>query len=93
MATKKVNFNPGGIRQLPKDKPVLYRIETEGGKPNYVGVAKRGRVPERIAEHLGELPGAKVRIEQFGSIKDARDKEARVIEQSKPKYNEKDNKQ
>ncbi|MDO8886190.1 hypothetical protein [Candidatus Oleimmundimicrobium sp.] len=48
MGKKRVRFNPKSIGQLPNDKPVLYRIETEGGKPNYVGVAKRGRVRERI---------------------------------------------
>lgn len=89
MVTKQVKFSQEGINQLPNNKPALYRIETLSGNPNYVGVAKRGRIPERIAEHLGEFPGATVRIEQFGSIKDAQEKEARVIVRSKPKYNEK----
>lgn len=31
MGTKKVNYNNTGISQLPNDKPVLYRIETDGG--------------------------------------------------------------
>lgn len=52
MGKKTVNFNKTGISKLPNDKPVLYRIETGGGKPNYVGVAKRGRVQERLEEHL-----------------------------------------
>jgi hypothetical protein len=87
MATKKVDYNLSGVEKLPNDKPVLYRIETEGGRENYVGVAQRGRVKERIAEHLGEIPGAKVSIEQFNSIDDARAKEANVIERVQPKYN------
>ena len=88
MGTKKVKFKEEGISHLPNDKPVLYRIETEAGKLNYTGVAQRGRVRERIAEHLGEVPGAVVQIEQFSSIKDAQEKEARVIKRSQPKYNE-----
>jgi len=87
MGTKKVNYNSKGIENLPNDKPVLYRIETSSGNPNYVGVAKRGRVNERLTEHLGEIPGSKVKIEQFSSIKDAREKEQRVIKKNSPKYN------
>lgn len=88
MGNKTVNYNKTSISQLPNDKPVLYRIETEGGSLNYAGVAQRGRVQDRIKEHLGEIPGAMVRIEQFSSINDAREKEARVINRNKPKYNE-----
>lgn len=87
MATKKVDYIKSGVQKLPDDKPVLYRIETEGGRENYVGIAQRGRVKERIAEHLGEIPGAKVSIEQFNSIDDARAKEANVIKRLQPKYN------
>jgi len=84
---KRRNYNKSGIEQLPDDKPVLYRIETASGGLNYAGVAKRGRVSERIAEHLGEIPGATISIEQFESIKDARAKEKNVITRNRPKYN------
>ncbi len=87
MGTKRVNYNKTKIQNLPNDKSVVYRIETKSGKTNYVGVARRGRVQDRIGEHLGEIPGAKVMIEQFSSIKDARSKEANVIKRSQPKYN------
>lgn len=91
MARKTVKFTPTGIEKLPDDKPVVYRIQTDGGKTNYVGVAKRGRVQDRLREHLGaaEIPGAKVQVEQMPSIQEARDTEARVIDRSQPKYNEK----
>ena len=88
MPKKTANYNQDGINKLPNDKPVLYRIKTQSGNTNYAGVAKKGRVSERINEHLGEIPGAKVQIEQFSSIKDAQKKEAGVIKQNKPKYNE-----
>ena len=87
MGRKKVNYNSKGIESLPNDKPVLYRIETASGNSNYIGVAKRGRVNERLSEHLNEIPGAKVNIEQFSSIKDAKEKEQRVIKRNSPKYN------
>lgn len=87
MSTKKVKYTRQGIQQLPDDQPVLYRIETEAGRPNYIGVAQRGRVRERLSEHLGKIPGATVRIEQFNDIKDAMKKEIRVIRRAKAKYN------
>ena len=91
MSKKTVGFNKQSINQLPNDKPVVYKIQTENGKTNYAGIAQRGRVQDRIAEHLGgakdAVPGAKVQIEQMSSINDARAKESRVISRSKPKYN------
>ena len=75
MGTKKVDYSKTGIGKLPNNKPVVYKIETEGGKNNYTGVAKRGRVQERIQEHLGDIPGSSVRIQQVGSVKEAEEKE------------------
>ncbi len=91
MARKTVKFTPTGIVKLPDDKPVVYRIQTDGGKTNYVGVAQRGRVQDRLREHLGagEIPGAKVQVEQMPTIQEARNTEARIIDRSQPKYNEK----
>lgn len=87
MSTKKIKYNKQGIGQLPDDKPVLYRIEIESGIPKYIGVAQRGKVREIISEHLGEIPGATVRIEQFDDIKDAQKKEINVIRRAQAKYN------
>lgn len=91
MARKTVNFNKSGIDQLPNDKPVIYKILTDGGQNNYTGVAQRGRVQERLREHLpggkDYIPGAKVHIEQMDSIEKARQKEASIIARSKPKHN------
>jgi len=90
MAKKTVKFNETGANNLPNDKPVVYKIQTETGKTNYVGIAKRGRVQERIAEHLaaGEITGSKVLIEQMSSISDARAKEKNIIARNKPKFND-----
>lgn len=90
MAKKTVKFNQAGAGKLPVDKPVVYKIQTDGGKTNYVGIAKRGRAQDRIQEHLmaGDIPGAKVQIEQVSSIAEARKKEQAIISRTKPKYNE-----
>lgn len=92
MAKKTVSNNKTSIIKLPNDKPVMYKIKTKGGNVNYVGVAKKGRVQERIEEHLqGQeyyVPGAKVQIEQCGSIAEARKMEAAAIKRIQPKHNE-----
>jgi hypothetical protein len=84
---KKTNYKKRAIEKLSDDRPVVYEIATEGGKSNYVGSAQKGRVAERIKEHLDEIPGAKVKINQFASIKEAREAEKKMIEKKKPKYN------
>lgn len=87
--TKTIKFNKSEVEKLPDDKPVTYKIKTNGGKTNYIGSAKKGRVKERIKEHLksGNIPGTKVHIERHSSIRDAQKKESRSIKRSKPKYN------
>jgi predicted GIY-YIG superfamily endonuclease len=89
MAKKTVPFNNKGIEKLPNDKPVVYKIQTEGGRNNYTGVAQRGRVQERLKEHLSNdgIPGSKVQIEQMPSIKEAKAKEANIIARSQPPHN------
>lgn len=87
MAKKTVSYDPKNIDHLPNDKPVVYKIMTDGGRNNYTGIAKRGRVNDRVKEHLGEIPGSKVQIEQMSSISDAMRKEANILKRAQPKYN------
>ena len=91
MAKKTVVNNKTNIEKLPNDKPVEYKIKTDGGKINYVGVAQRGRVQDRLKEHLpggkDYVPGSKVQIEQHSSIADARKQESRDIQKIQPKHN------
>jgi len=93
MAKKTVKFTKSGIEKLPDNKPVVYKIFTGSGKNNYTGVAKKGRVQDRIQEHLlgnkDFIPGNKVQIEQMSSIRDAKAKETRIISRTKPKHNKK----
>jgi excinuclease UvrABC nuclease subunit len=91
MGKKTVGFNLSGLEKLPNDKPAVYKIKTDGSNTNYVGIAKRGRLQERLQEHLpggkDYIPGSKVEIEQMHSISEARQKESNIIKKSKPRYN------
>jgi excinuclease UvrABC nuclease subunit len=91
MGKKTVGFNKSELDKLPNDKPVVYKIKTESGNANYVGSAKRGRVQERLQEHLPRgkdyIPGYKVQIEQMDNISEARQKESNIISKNKPRYN------
>lgn len=91
MTKKIVQYNESGIANLPDNKPVVYYILNKSGKPVYIGSAKRGRVKERISEHISTIQGAKVRIEQFSSIDEAQNKEKKAIQSMQPKYNKKAN--
>ncbi len=92
--SKSSSFNNSGIDTLAKDKPVVYVIKNGKGQNIYTGVAKRGRVGERLKEHLpgGKDPipgGSKVSIQQKSSIADARKSEARIIKAQQPSKNKK----
>ena len=89
---KTVKFTKAGIDRLAKDKPVVYKILNRQGKNIYTGVAKRGRIEDRLAEHLpgakDPIPGgSKVRVSQKSSIADAQKSESRIIARSKPHHN------
>lgn len=91
MSKKTVPLSKKGVAKLPDDKPVVYKIKTEGGKNTYTGSAKRGRVQERMTEHLkggkDYVPGSKVQIDQQSSIAKARTEEKRIIKTEQPKHN------
>ena len=91
---KSGTFNEGGIENLAKDKPVVYKLLDGNGNNIYTGVAQRGRVEQRLKEHLSGGPdpirGAKkVQIQQKSNIDEATKSEARIIKRSKPRYNKK----
>ena len=93
MAKKTTRFNKDGITQLPNDKPVVYKILKSNGENVYTGSAMKGRVQERLTEHLpggkDHIPGSNVQIDQTSSIREAQQKEERIIKRSKPKHNKK----
>lgn len=86
------DFTTDGIDTLAADKPVVYEILDSRGNNIYTGSAKRGRVPERLKEHLpgGKDPirgGVKVKLIPKNSIKDAQQSEERIIKKEKPSRN------
>ena len=66
-----------------------YKLQTQSGGTNYAGIAQKGRVQDRLQQHLDKIPGSKVKIEQFHSIGEAAKKEENVIKRSQPRYNKK----
>ena len=91
---KSGKFDKSGIEGLAKDKPVVYQIENSKGKNIYTGVAKRGRVEERLKEHLPGAKdpirgGTKVKIQQKSSINEALKSEDRTIKRQQPAQNKK----
>ncbi|MDZ8260267.1 toll/interleukin-1 receptor domain-containing protein [Nostoc sp. ChiQUE01b] len=89
--TQTVNFTFEGISQLSNDKPIVYKVLTQGGRNNYTGVAKKGEVYITLQKHLqpgkNYVPGYKVKIERMSTIQEAQEKANRIIKISKPKYN------
>jgi excinuclease UvrABC nuclease subunit len=82
------------INDLPNDKPIVYKLKDREGENIYTGVAGKGNVHDRLADHFpghkDAIPGAfKVQIDQQSSIGEAERKEANIISRSKPKYNQK----
>jgi len=93
MATKKTSeFTEKGIAQIAKNKPIVYQLANKSNDITYVGIAKRGRVGERLQEHLpgqkDATPGAvTMKVHQMASIDDARKLEAQLIKKLQPKHN------
>lgn len=89
---KSGQFTKEGIEDLAKDKPVVYKILNSEGSNIYTGSAKKGRVEERLKEHLpggkDSIPGGqRVVIEQKSSITEAQKSEGRIIQKVQPKHN------
>ncbi len=72
---------------MNNDRPVVYTLK-RGGDPIYVGMAKRGRVQDRLAEHLGEIPATEFSTRSYDSIAEARVAEERKIKRERPRYND-----
>ena len=85
-------FERDGIDKLAANKPVVYKLLDPRGRNLYTGIAKRGRVHQRLKEHL---PGGKDKIRgvrkvellQKSSIEEAKKTESRILSRSKPPRN------
>ncbi|HUW96125.1 MAG TPA: GIY-YIG nuclease family protein [Anaerolineae bacterium] len=92
MGKKTADLRPEAIDKLAQDRPVVYKILSSKDENIYTGSAKKGRVADRLKDHLpgGSHPipgGIRVKIEQHSSIDEAQKSESRIISRSKPKHN------
>jgi TIR domain len=89
--TRTVSYTQDGINSLPNNKPIIYKILTEGGKNNFTGSAKRGDIHKTLRRHLeygkNYVPGSRIYMERTNSIDEARKKANEIIKRTKPKYN------
>jgi predicted GIY-YIG superfamily endonuclease len=83
-------FTKTAIQTADNDRPVVYTLK-RGGGPIYVGIAKRGRVQERLLEHMGEIPATEFSTRSYDSIAEARKAEEAKIKRENPKYNDQHN--
>ena len=89
---KMTQFTEKGLDKIPVNKPAVYKIIDDKGENIYTGKAKRGRLQERIKEHLPGGPdpipgGSKVKITQKKTIAEAGESEKKIISRDKPKHN------
>jgi excinuclease UvrABC nuclease subunit len=92
MAIKKFtntkNITKENIERIPKNKPGIYRIKNNQNKTIYIGMAKRGRLNKRIAEHRGEFKGGtRFQYKLTANKKVAEKMEQREIKNCKPIFN------
>ena len=92
--TRTMKFKAKDLNNVPNNKPAVYKILDKNGNNIYTGSAKRGRVEQRLKEHLPGAAdairgGVKVQVAQKKSIKDAQNTESNIISRTKPRYNKK----
>lgn len=92
MATKK--FSPTrtitqkNLENVPSNKPGVYRIKNTSDDILYIGKAKGGRLPDRIAEHRGQFQGGTRFQYRLTPSKDAAERlERKEIREWKPPRN------
>lgn len=94
--TRIQKFNKTSVKDVPKDKAIVYEITDNKGKNLYTGVAGRGRVQERLTEHLkfkkDHIPGGtKFKIAQVKNKDRALKVEEQIIKKEAPKFNKQHN--
>ncbi len=91
--TPRQKFNKTNAGKTPNNKPAVYKIFNNKGENVYTGKAKKGRLQQRLKEHMPSgpdgVPGAdSFSIKQKKSIGGAGSEEQRIIRQENPKHNE-----
>jgi excinuclease UvrABC nuclease subunit len=92
---KTVSLTKAGIKRIPNDKPGVYDIKSGDTKSKYVGMAQKGRLQERVKEHLPSsskdpIKGGKtVAVKQTASKASALKIEKAIIKSKQPPQNKK----
>lgn len=96
MTTKKtVPLTKTGVKKIPNTKAGVYDIKNKDGKSEYVGMAKAGRLQDRVQEHLPSSTkdpikaGRSVVIKQESSKAAALKTEMKMIKSKQPRQNKK----
>ncbi len=94
MAMKKtVPLTKAGVKKSPDTKAGVYEIKNKEGKSEYVGMAKAGRLQDRVKEHLPSSPkdpikgGKTVETKQKPNKAAALKTEKRMIKTKQPRQN------
>lgn len=94
MAMKKtVPLTKAGIKKIPDTKAGVYEIKNKKGKSEYVGMAKAGRLQDRVKEHLPSSPkdpikgGKTVETKQQPNKAAALKTEKKMIKTKQPRQN------
>lgn len=84
------SFNRNNLAKVPSNQPGVYRIKNAKNKILYVGIARGGRLAEKIAEHKGELAGGtKFQYRIARNRLEAERIESEEIKNLKPAFNKK----
>lgn len=92
MATKKFSkektITQKNLENVPGNKPGVYRIKNADHDILYIGKAKGGRLPDRIAEHKGQFQGGTRFQYRLTPSKDAAERlERKEIREHRPQRN------
>jgi len=96
MTTKKtIPLTKTGVKKIPNNKAGVYDIKNKDGKSEYVGMAKAGRLQDRVKEHLPSSSkdpikaGKSVAIKQEPNKAAALKTETKMIKSKQPPQNKK----
>ena len=83
-------IHPGWTRELPEDKPLVYRIQTGSAETNYVSVGNEAASTIAFASIFatGRSPVPECRLSKSECALSERRKGDHIISRTKPKYNE-----
>lgn len=86
--SKEKTITQKNLENVPGNKPGVYRIKNADHDILYIGKAKGGRLPDRIAEHKGQFQGGTRFQYRLAPSKDAAERlERKEIREHRPPRN------